>query len=143
RGMVEPLPATNDTDAPGTLVLVTVTTCVPMVAASVHFTDDCPFASVVEVVALSEPPPITAHPRGPPAPARPPPSRPRTTSDESSAVEMFAAWLFPDTMTSVVGVLGMVDESWQAQRAAAAAAAINVRPFMERARFAAGGENLL
>ena len=120
--IVAPLPATNDTDAAGICALVTVTTCVPTVADSVHVTDDWPLWSVVVLAALNVPPPVTVHASGTPATAFPPPSSTRTTSAVSSADDTFADWLFPDTMTRVVGVWGMVAESWQAARAAAATA---------------------
>ncbi len=40
---------------------MTVTTCGPTADANVQLTDDSPLLSVVDVVALSDPPPTTAH----------------------------------------------------------------------------------
>ena len=59
--IVGPFPATNDTDAPPICALVTVTTCAPTAGDNVHWTDDYPLLSVVDVVALSDPPPTTVH----------------------------------------------------------------------------------
>src|SRR6516162_3241493 len=59
--IVAPLLARNDTDTPAICVDVTVTTCVPAVGASVHFTDDLPSLSVVLDVADTVPPPVGVH----------------------------------------------------------------------------------
>src|SRR6185503_11373534 len=72
--IVAPLLATNDTDAPEMLALVTVTTCVPAVGASVHVTFDLPSLSVTVDVADNEPPPTTVHVSVTPDTERPAPS---------------------------------------------------------------------
>jgi hypothetical protein len=130
--IVGPFPATKATDAPPICELVTVTTCVPTVGANVQCTDDRPLLSVVDVVALSDPPPTTVHASATPLTVFPAASITRTTSAESSAVARLPAWLLPDTMTMDVGVCGMVGESWQASNAAADnTTAVVAREFMK------------
>src|SRR5262249_51242860 len=58
--IVAPLLATNDTDTPVIAAAVTVATCVPGVAARVHFTDDLPLLSVV-VDVVDNVPPVADH----------------------------------------------------------------------------------
>ncbi len=130
--IVGPFPATNDVDAPPICALVTVTTCGPTAGDNVHWTEDNPLLSVVDVVALSDPPPTTVHLSETPLTDFPAPSSTRTTSAESSAVATFADWLLPDTTTIDVGVWGTVGESWQARSAAAVkATAVVARKLMD------------
>jgi hypothetical protein len=130
--IVGPFPATNDTDAPPICALVTVTTCGPTAGDNVQWTEDSPLLSVVDVVALSDPPPTTVHLSETPLTDFDAPSSTRTTSAESSAVATFADWLLPDTTTIDVGVCGIVGESWQARSAAAVnATAVVARKLMD------------
>ena len=130
--IVGPFPATKDTDAPPICALVTVTTCAPTAGDNVHWTEDNPLLSVVDVVALSDPPPTAVHLSETPLTDFPAPSSTRTTSAESSAVATFADWLLPDTRTIDAGVCGTVGESWQARSAAAVnATAVVARKLMD------------
>jgi hypothetical protein len=130
--IVGPFPATNDTDAPPICALVTVRTCGPTAGDNVQWTEDSPLLSVVDVVALSDPPPTTVHLSETPLTDFDAPSSTRTTSAESSAVATFADWLLPDTTTIDVGVCGIVGESWQARSAAAVnATAVVARKLMD------------
>src|SRR5512133_3696065 len=66
--MVAPLFATNETDAPvASCELVTVTTWIPAIGASVHVTVAFPSLSVVLVAAETVPPPVTVQVIGTPA----------------------------------------------------------------------------
>jgi hypothetical protein len=85
--IVAPFVARNDVDAPTIWALVTVTTCVPGVAASVHLADDFPSASVVDEAGEIVPPPVAVHVSATPETDLPAGSTTCTTSNESSAAD--------------------------------------------------------
>jgi hypothetical protein len=87
--IVEPLSATNETDAPGIAALVTVTTCVPADGESVHFTLDLPSLSVAVELDESDPPPTAVQVSATPDTGRWAPSMALTTNAESSADPRF------------------------------------------------------
>jgi hypothetical protein len=132
--IVEPLLATNDTDAPAICDDVTITTCVPALGDSVHFTDDLPSLSVVVAVADSVPPFVAAQVSATPDTDLPAASTTCTTSAESSGAERSPDWFAPETILMVVGVCGIGVWSWHALKRSAAmhAAAEKMRADIRR-----------